>query len=99
MQRVTSEINIANRYFLCKQKSAYELRISDWSSDVCSSDLAMKRAFPHTVQSHETVAFMEGDRVRLGIGNDTDVGKIPLWTRRNKTSELGNESCRERVCQ
>src|SRR3546814_13040449 len=27
--------------FLCfKQKSAYEMRISDWSSDVCSSDLA-----------------------------------------------------------
>src|SRR3546814_7545070 len=32
------------RDFLCfvffKQKTAYELRISDWSSDVCSSDLA-----------------------------------------------------------
>src|SRR3546814_10513586 len=25
--------------YLCKQKSAYEMRISDWSSDVCSSDL------------------------------------------------------------
>src|SRR3546814_3846974 len=25
--------------FLCKQKTAYEMRISDWSSDVCSSDL------------------------------------------------------------
>src|SRR3546814_10241074 len=23
----------------CKQKTAYEMRISDWSSDVCSSDL------------------------------------------------------------
>src|SRR3546814_652887 len=29
-------------FFLCfKQKTAYELRISDWSSDVCSSDLLM----------------------------------------------------------
>src|SRR3546814_13170152 len=29
------------RYLLCffKQKTAYEMRISDWSSDVCSSDL------------------------------------------------------------
>src|SRR3546814_6951144 len=29
-------------YFFCffKQKTAYEMRISDWSSDVCSSDLA-----------------------------------------------------------
>src|SRR3546814_14132856 len=26
-------------FFCCKQKTAYELRISDWSSDVCSSDL------------------------------------------------------------
>src|SRR3546814_4137763 len=27
-------------YFFCfKQKTAYEMRISDWSSDVCSSDL------------------------------------------------------------
>src|SRR3546814_2368477 len=26
-------------FFLFKQMSAYELRISDWSSDVCSSDL------------------------------------------------------------
>src|SRR3546814_1680927 len=27
-------------FFLFKQKTAYEMRISDWSSDVCSSDLA-----------------------------------------------------------
>src|SRR3546814_5509150 len=26
-------------FYFCKQKTAYELRISDWSSDVCSSDL------------------------------------------------------------
>src|SRR3546814_6614622 len=26
--------------FLFKQKTAYEMRISDWSSDVCSSDLS-----------------------------------------------------------
>src|SRR3546814_2957629 len=25
--------------FFCEQKTAYEMRISDWSSDVCSSDL------------------------------------------------------------
>src|SRR3546814_14597487 len=28
-------------FFFFKQKTAYELRISDWSSDVCSSDLAL----------------------------------------------------------
>src|SRR3546814_19745896 len=27
--------------FLYKQKTAYDMRISDWSSDVCSSDLAL----------------------------------------------------------
>src|SRR3546814_2361488 len=29
--------------FFFKQKTAYEMRISDWSSDVCSSDLARHR--------------------------------------------------------
>src|SRR3546814_9691512 len=29
-------------FFFFKQKTAYEMRISDWSSDVCSSDLAAK---------------------------------------------------------
>src|SRR3546814_4424934 len=28
-------------FFVFKQKTAYEMRISDWSSDVCSSDLVM----------------------------------------------------------
>src|SRR3546814_7310681 len=31
--------NVASCVFFCKQKTAYEMRISDWSSDVCSSDL------------------------------------------------------------
>src|SRR3546814_3377618 len=30
-------------FFFFKQKTAYEMRISDWSSDVCSSDLASLR--------------------------------------------------------
>src|SRR3546814_6547342 len=30
-------------FFFFKQKTAYEMRISDWSSDVCSSDLALGR--------------------------------------------------------
>src|SRR3546814_585200 len=30
---------IINQFFFFKQKTAYEMRISDWSSDVCSSDL------------------------------------------------------------
>src|SRR3546814_4591881 len=31
-------------FFFFKQKTAYEMRISDWSSDVCSSDLLLERA-------------------------------------------------------
>src|SRR3546814_14409260 len=31
-------------FFFFKQKTAYEMRISDWSSDVCSSDLDVKMA-------------------------------------------------------
>src|SRR3546814_11067959 len=36
-------------FFFFKQKTAYEMRISDWSSDVCSSDLlgeALSEALP-----------------------------------------------------
>src|SRR3546814_19421741 len=33
--------------FFFKQKTAYEMRISDWSSDVCSSDLRGRRARRH----------------------------------------------------
>src|SRR3546814_522768 len=39
--------------FFFKQKTAYEMRISDWSSDVCSSDLEAGIAFigpkPHAI--------------------------------------------------
>src|SRR3546814_5280067 len=40
--------------FFFKQKTAYEMRISDWSSDVCSSDLAKPGSIkPHTDFSAE----------------------------------------------
>src|SRR3546814_9017402 len=31
-------------FFFFKQQTAYELRISDWSSDVCSSDLVSRKS-------------------------------------------------------
>src|SRR3546814_757471 len=34
-------------FFVFKQKTAYDMRISDWSSDVCSSDLDVTRRKPH----------------------------------------------------
>src|SRR3546814_9332042 len=33
-------------FFFFKQKTAYEMRISDWSSDVCSSDLVSAQSNP-----------------------------------------------------
>src|SRR3546814_6269576 len=41
--------------FLFKQKTAYELRISDWSSDVCSSDLVSARTAPSSGTSRAGV--------------------------------------------
>src|SRR3546814_5578454 len=40
-------------FFFFKQKTAYEMRISDWSSDVCSSDLRRPRGARHLDQSDQ----------------------------------------------
>src|SRR3546814_6511217 len=36
-------VDVIFRFVFFKQKTAYEMRISDWSSDVCSSDLGTAR--------------------------------------------------------
>src|SRR3546814_1277964 len=38
-------------FFFFKQKTAYEMRISDWSSDVCSSDLTIEAGEVITYQA------------------------------------------------
>src|SRR3546814_4117312 len=38
--------------FFFKQKTAYEMRISDWSSDVCSSDLIGGQRLDHALVEH-----------------------------------------------
>src|SRR3546814_6823487 len=44
-----------------KQKTAYEMRISDWSSDVCSSDLQMaRRARPLERGHHRPASAVHG---------------------------------------
>src|SRR3546814_7738968 len=63
-------------FFFYKQKTAYEMRISDWSSDVCSSDLterAVQRAdvvVPHPVEvAHGLLRRDERpDEVAVGAG-------------------------------
>src|SRR3546814_13729678 len=41
---VLFHIFLVDSFFFFKQKTAYEMRISDWSSDVCSSDLSAPTA-------------------------------------------------------
>src|SRR3546814_8441709 len=46
-------------FFFFKQKTAYEMRISDWSSDVCSSDLlgdGARRDDPYDVALYDRLA-------------------------------------------
>src|SRR3546814_4910879 len=40
--------HLSVHFFFFKQKTAYEMRISDWSSDVCSSDLVILMLAPET---------------------------------------------------
>src|SRR3546814_5982786 len=63
--------------FFFKQKTAYEMRISDWSSDVCSSDLTAKRLFSAGFEvDRQTfdVPWFEASHCELTLGDHT----IPL---------------------
>src|SRR3546814_14166279 len=54
--------------FFFKQKTAYEMRISDWSSDVCSSDLQIFEAVSNQVQQRLAQVDGVGD-VEIGGGS------------------------------
>src|SRR3546814_10264818 len=51
-----------------KQKTAYEMRISDWSSDVCSSDLAPGHVGHHDLQRRSLLPG-HGDVHRGGVAD------------------------------
>src|SRR3546814_5506057 len=53
-------------YFFFKQKTAYDMRISDWSSDVCSSDLANAPAMQLAHRSH-VIDMLDGAEIRRVI--------------------------------
>src|SRR3546814_3360172 len=72
-------------FFFFKQKTAYEMLISDWSSDVCSSDLYIS---PRGLLVHDT-----GVAMQILSGLSVDVYKNPAST------QSGRASCRERACQ
>src|SRR3546814_7652876 len=51
-------------FFFFKQKTAYEMRISDWSSDVCSSDLT---ATQQVLASRRVEGKVASTGMRLGV--------------------------------
>src|SRR3546814_1355238 len=55
-------------FFFFKQKTAYEMRISDWSSDVCSSDLVESgRIEDHVIERQLIALDRGGERPVLGM--------------------------------
>src|SRR3546814_1486106 len=98
-----------------KQKTAYEMRISDWSSDVCSSDLLqLFRRGGRPGQQADGVAILPGHHGILqqrrtgGEGchaHTADMHPGPgrqlevLGNAAIEDHEIGRASCRERVCQ
>src|SRR3546814_3115562 len=94
--------------FFFKQKTAYEMRISDWSSDVCSSDLALKLANAWESGGTETESRRSGqevmsqeDATKLVDLLEAPVVQTPESAKQAglKVKQIGRASCRERVCQ
>src|SRR3546814_5438087 len=100
-------------FFFFKQKTAYEMRISDWSSDVCSSDLGIAaratdfhviphgRDFERFVQCADTGHVGAGEPLRILVPGNIGVHKgsgLIAQIKQLDTSEIGRASCRERVC-
>src|SRR3546814_9289065 len=95
--------NMSHVFVFFKQKTAYEMRISDWSSDVCSSDL-----------HHVDMAFRRqeaGALLAAGIGavehrqmHVAQAGRAfqrhgPAAMEVGGGDQIGRASWRERVCQ
>src|SRR3546814_10509791 len=81
-------------FFFFKQKTAYEMRISDWSSDVCSSDLA---GLLFTEVDHDVDAICSASRCNHDLPDLFPfMGGLQIYPHPLK---IGRASCRERVCQ
>src|SRR3546814_5331382 len=92
-------------FFFFKQKTAYEMRISDWSSDVCSSDLTkLQRSSPDGRAASIAVIGGQDGCARSKLIDGTGTGYLASDRQRAGAVELerakiGRASCRERVCQ
>src|SRR3546814_2912586 len=89
-------------FFFFKQKTAYEMRISDWSSDVCSSDLSSQRIqmFRRAIALVRPPA-VAGVRLVMIDHHPVarDLGDDRRRRDRQRQRKIGSASCRERVCQ
>src|SRR3546814_538623 len=70
----------AGYFFFFKQKTAYEMRISDWSSDVCSSDLFQTRRRYSLNAREEVIDCLDDFKwIAIGRGRDPDeYGAMPF---------------------
>src|SRR3546814_1721697 len=85
-----------------KQKTAYEMRISDWSSDVCSSDLIgvgdmLIHANYQDFQRYVGVDSWIAGEAQASLPALTAIVRRGMTAAHRKA--IGRASCRERVCQ
>src|SRR3546814_9707477 len=94
---------VSRMFVFCKQKTAYERRISDWSSDVCSSDLMLacrlaRRSMRGPRGSAQAAGLLRPERP--GDMRQRRLGGVELLGRHlGEILHIGRASCRERVCQ
>src|SRR3546814_5412068 len=74
-------------FFFFKQKTAYELRISDWSSDVCSSDL--RKVVQQSAQQLDEARALYRDLNKM-----TDIGNVANQLKNDvlRTSNVSSSS-------
>src|SRR3546814_8723667 len=83
-------------FFFFKQKTAYEMRISDWSSDVCSSDLLGTIRHPEI----SSIMLLRNSNTRWGaVSQFLHWLILVLIVVMAVLGQIGRASCRERVCQ
>src|SRR3546814_6365710 len=103
-------LSVVDCFFFFKQKTAYEMRIIDWSSDVCSSDLAHCATISGSCSTASTSwpsrssveAIDEPNRPSPITRTAESEGGVsandgPLF--REPDDKIGRASCRERVWQ
>src|SRR3546814_9843977 len=94
-------------FFVIKQKTAYDLRISDWSSDVCSSGLnaveGCAGVLVNTVHRQESYCLSWSPSAHIHSNSKKKEKKttrrLSLTTNSSAKLQNGRASCRERVCQ